>query len=66
MKKSNINPDDVLKDANKIIELINSLDNIDLENIDDLKNQLTELESSLSKKYEDTIKESKDDLDSEE
>ena len=64
MKKSKINPEEVLKDANKIIKIINNLENIDLENIDSLENELSSLEKKLSKKYKTHLEEKdQEDLD---
>ena len=67
MKKSKINPEEVLKDANKIIKIINNLENIDLENIDSLENELSSLEKNLSKKYKTHLEEKdQEDLDTQE
>ena len=67
MKKTKINPEEVLKDANKIMDMINNLENIDLDNIDILEKDLKELEKSISEKYKDQLeKESEENLDTEE
>tara|TARA_R110000772_G_C12931552_1_gene399802 strand:+ start:262 stop:465 length:204 start_codon:yes stop_codon:yes gene_type:complete len=67
MKKTKINPEEVLKDANKIMDMINNLENIDLDNIDILEKDLKELEKSISEKYKDQLeKESEENLDSKE
>jgi len=67
MKKSKINPEDVLEDANKIISIINNLENINLENVDDLGEEISNLEKKLTKKYKDHLEEeSEDNLDTEE
>jgi len=66
-KISKVNPEDVLKDANKVMEMINNLENIDLNNIDNLEKEIQELEKHLSEKYKTQLKEeSEDNLDSEE
>ena len=66
MKKSKINPEEVLKDANKIMKMFDNLENIDLNNIDSLEKDIKELEKSLSEKYKDQLeKEDKENLDSE-
>ena len=66
MKKSKINPEEVLKDANKIMKMFDNLENIDLNNIDSLEKDIKELEKSLSEKYKDQLeKEDKKNLDSE-
>tara|TARA_R110002049_G_scaffold96794_1_gene236509 strand:- start:25 stop:228 length:204 start_codon:yes stop_codon:yes gene_type:complete len=67
MKKSKINPKEVLKDADKIINIISNLENLDLENLDSLEEEIKKLEKSLSKKYKVQLKEeSKDNLDTKE
>ena len=66
MKKSEINPEEVLKDANKVMEIINKLDNLDLKNINSLEKEIKEIEKNLTSKYQDYIKEDKEDLDTEE
>ena len=67
MKKSKINPEDVLKDANMVMKLINNLENINLENLDELEEEMSELEKSLSKKYKVQLEEeSEENLDTEE
>jgi hypothetical protein len=64
MKKSKVNPEDVLKDANKVMEMINNLENIDLNNIDNLEKEIQELEKHLSEKYKTQLEEeSEDNLD---
>ena len=54
MKKSKIDPKDVLKDADKLLNLINNLEELNLENTD------------LDKFEEEIDEEPKDDLDTEE
>ena len=67
MKKPKINPEEVLKDANKVMKMINNLENINLTNIDTLEEEVKKLEKSLSKKYKDQLEEkSEDNLDTEE
>ena len=64
MKKSKINPEEVLKDANKVMNLIDNLETINLENLDELEKEMNELEESLSKKYKVQLEEeSEDNLD---
>ena len=46
MKKSKINPEEVLKDANKIMKMFDNLENIDLNNIDSLE-KMSESKSQI-------------------
>ena len=71
MKKSNkketFNPEEVLEDANKLIKIINDIDNIDMNNIDSLEEELKSFEKTLSDKYKDQLEEEDtDDLDTKE
>ena len=66
MKKSKINPEEVLKDSNKLMKIIDNLSNIDLNNLGDLENELTLLEKEISKKYKPHLEKDEEDLDTEE
>ena len=66
MKKSDINPDDLLKDLNNAINLINQVENLDLEKADlnKFKKDVEKVESNLKEKYKDILEEeSEDNLD---
>ena len=64
MKKSKINPEEVLEDANKVMDMISNLENINLNNIDAFEKKIINLEKTLQKKYKDQIEEnSEEDLD---
>ena len=68
MKKSNIDPEDVVKDLTHALNLISQIENIDLNKVD--LNKFAEdvevIETNLKEKYKDVLKEAEDDLDSEE
>jgi len=70
MKKSNkLNPDELLKDTDKLIKFINNLDNLNLEtvNIEELEEEISLLEKQIKEKYKDVLPENPEDyLDSEE
>ena len=72
MKKSNktkINSDDLMKDTNKILKIINNLEKANLETIDikNLEEEVTEIEKNLRKKYKNILPENFEDyLDSKE
>ena len=56
MKKSNkqkINPDELMKDTDKLMNFINKIENIDLETVDltKLEEEITLLEGDLRDKY---------------
>ena len=69
MKKSKVDPkvdpEDVLKDAEEILKVIEELDNINLKDIGSFGDKLKKLEKTVSKKYKNYLEESEDDLDSE-
>ena len=66
MKKSNIDPEDVVKDLTHALNLISQIENIDLNKVD--LNKFAEdvevIETNLKEKYKDVLKEAEDDLDS--
>tara|TARA_R110000796_G_C14303475_1_gene405577 strand:- start:51 stop:257 length:207 start_codon:yes stop_codon:yes gene_type:complete len=68
MKKSNIDPEDVVKDLTHALNLISQIENIDLNKVD--LNKFAEdvevIETNLKEKYKDVLKEAEDDLDSKE
>ena len=72
MKKSNktkINSDDLMKDTNKIMKIINNLEKANLETIDikNLEEEVNIMEKSLKKKYKNILPENFENyLDSEE
>jgi hypothetical protein len=68
MKKSDIDPQDLLKDLNNAINLIQIAENIDFNKMDlnKVKKDIEEVETNLKEKYKDVLKEDEDDLDSEE
>ena len=60
MKKSNkqkINPDELMKDTDKLMNFINKIENIDLETVDlkKLEEEITLLEGNLRDKYKDVL-----------
>ena len=62
-----LDPEEVLEDANKLIKIINDIDNIDMNNIDSLEEELKSFEKTLSDKYKDQLEEEDtDDLDTKE
>ena len=66
MKKSKVDPEDVLKDAEEILKVIEELDNMNLNDIGSFEHKLKKLEKTVSKKYKDIIEESEENLDTEE
>jgi len=68
MKKSDIDPQDLLKDLNNAINLIQIAENIDFNKMDlnKVKKNIEEVETNLKEKYKDVLKETEEDLDSEE
>ena len=69
MKKSNknkINEEDLMKDTNKIMSIINNLEKANLETLDikSLEEEVNTIEKSLRKKYKDILPENyEEDLD---
>ena len=60
MKKSNkqkIDPDELMKDTDKLLNFINKIENIDLETVDltKLEEEITLLEGDLRDKYKDVL-----------
>ena len=60
MKKSNkqkINPDELMKETDKLMNFINKIENIDLETVDltKLEEEITLLEGDLRDKYKDVL-----------
>tara|TARA_B100001094_G_C17605322_1_gene518562 strand:- start:36 stop:242 length:207 start_codon:yes stop_codon:yes gene_type:complete len=68
MKKSKMNPEDVLKDLNEVSNLMNQVQNLDLEKLDmnKFKDDIEKVGINLKEKYKDILKENEEDLDSEE
>ena len=68
MKKSNIDPEDVVKDLTHALNLISQIENIDLNKVDLTKfaEDVEVIETNLKEKYKDVLKEAEDDLDSQE
>ena len=72
MKKSNkqkIDPNELMKDTDKILNFINKMEYIDLETVDikKLEEEITLLEGDLRDKYKDVLpKKYKDNLDTKE
>ena len=67
-KKENPNPKEILKDTNKILDLIDKLDNINIEtlNIESIEKEINFLQKNFNKKYKNILsEESKNNLDSE-
>ena len=68
-KKPTINPDNILKDVEKISEFIEAFEKLDLSNINlkELEKKAKKIEEELTKKYKDILPETYgDDLDTEE
>ena len=72
MKKSNkqkIDPNELMKDTDKLLKFINSLEKMNLETVDikELEEEISSLEANLKEKYKDVLpKNYKDHLDTEE
>ena len=69
MKKSKINPEEMLKDLNNALNLVNKIDTLNLEkdNLDNLLESIEKIGNNLENKYKEIIEEESDDnLDSEE
>ena len=69
MKKSKINPEELIKDADKLLNFVNNLDNLNLETVDikKLEEEINSIEKNIREKYKNVLPENpKDYLDSEE
>tara|TARA_R110001592_G_C12593113_1_gene694859 strand:- start:61 stop:270 length:210 start_codon:yes stop_codon:yes gene_type:complete len=69
MKKSKINPEEMLKDLTNALNLVNQLETLNLEkdSLNNLTKDLENMEKNLESKYKKIIKEeSENNLDSEE
>ena len=66
----NINPNDLIEDANKIFDFIDKFEKLDYENVDldNLQKEVQDMEKELRTKYTDQLEkeETKEDLDTEE
>ena len=62
-KKAKIDSDDLMKDTNKILKIINNLETMNLENIDikKLEEEINTVEKDLRKKYKNIIPENLED-----
>ena len=62
-KKAKIDSDDLMKDTNKILKIINNLETMNLENIDikKLEEEINIVEKDLRKKYKNIIPENLED-----
>ncbi len=62
-KKQKIDPDDLMKDTNKILKIINNLETMNLENIDikKLEEEINIVEKDLRKKYKNILPENLED-----
>jgi|TARA_Y100000034_G_C6692051_1_gene304766 hypothetical protein len=66
MKKSNkqkINPEELIKETDRLFKFIDNLDNINLETIDIkiLENEINSIEKNLKEKYKDILPENPED-----
>ena len=63
--KDNINPQDLINDANKIFSFVDKFENLDYENdnLEGLQEEVEKLGKDLTEKYKDIIEESKENLD---
>ena len=54
-KKKSPNPEEIIKDTNKILDIINELDNINIEklNIKEFEEKINSIEKELKEKYKD-------------
>tara|TARA_R110002012_G_C11350966_1_gene579582 strand:+ start:434 stop:640 length:207 start_codon:yes stop_codon:yes gene_type:complete len=68
MKKSDINPEELVRDLTNAIDLISQVENIDFSkwDLDKIKKDIETVDTNLKEKYKDVLKEAEDDLDSEE
>jgi len=66
MKKSKINPDEILKDLNSLLDFADMVDELDSSNInkEKLEEQAKKLENKITKKYSKYLP--KEDLDTKE
>ena len=66
MKNPKLNTDEVIKDLNNIMNLVNQVQNIDLEkdDLNKLEKIVVNVEKNIKEKYKDILKEDEDDLDS--
>jgi regulator of sigma D len=66
--KDNINPQDLINDANKIFSFVDKFENLDYENdnLEGLQKEIEKLGEDLKEKYKDIIEESEKNLDTEE
>ena len=57
MKKSEINPDDVEKDINKLLSFLDNIDNLDVENTDfnKLEKDVKLFKKDIETKYKDHL-----------
>tara|TARA_R110000822_G_scaffold262096_1_gene386517 strand:- start:41 stop:253 length:213 start_codon:yes stop_codon:yes gene_type:complete len=62
-KKTKVDSDDLMKDTNKILKIINNLETMNLENIDikKLEEEINIVEKDLRKKYKNIIPENLED-----
>jgi len=62
-KKQKIDPNDLMKDTNKILKIINNLETMNLENIDikKLEEEINTVEKDLRKKYKNILPENLED-----
>ena len=63
MKKPKIDPDELLKDTDKILDFINNLDNINFEtvNVEELEKEINLIEKQIKTKYKDVLPENPED-----
>ena len=68
MKNPKLNTEEVIKDLNNIMNLVNQVQNIDLEkdDLNKLEKIVVNVEKNIKEKYKDILKEDEDDLDSKE
>ena len=61
MKKSEINPDDVEKDINKLLSFLENIDNLDIENTDfnKLEKDVKLFKKDIETKYKDHLDDQK-------
>tara|TARA_R110000737_G_C14200342_1_gene417143 strand:+ start:265 stop:477 length:213 start_codon:yes stop_codon:yes gene_type:complete len=62
-KKTKVDSDDLMKDTNKILKIINNLETMNLENIDikKLEEEINTVEKDLRKKYKNILPENLED-----
>ena len=62
-KKAKIDSDDLMKDTNKILKIINNLETMNLENINikKLEEEINTVEKDLRKKYKNILPENLED-----